>query len=221
MSLLEPINAYCERLGPEYWAEPVNAATNVAFLIAAGIMATRLRGSGLVMGWAMVGVLATIGIGSFLFHTHANRLSAILDVVPILCFILLYIFAATRDILGLSQRSALMAVVGFIPYSAALVPIFSLVPGLGSSAGYAPVPLLILIYAGLSPDRQTARGLAFGAGILILSLTFRTLDMPLCVQIPVGTHFLWHVLNGIMLGWMIEVYRRHMVRAVRAPERSG
>lgn len=221
MSLLEPINAYCERLGPEYWAEPVNAATNAAFLIAAGIMAMRLRGSGLAMGWAMVGVLATIGIGSFLFHTHANRLSAILDVVPILCFILLYIFAATRDILGLSQRSALMAVVGFIPYSAALVPIFSLVPGLGSSAGYAPVPLLILIYAGLSPDRQTARGLALGAGILLVSLTFRTLDMPLCVQIPVGTHFLWHILNGIMLGWMIEVYRRHMVRAVRAPERSG
>lgn len=221
MSLLEPINAYCERLGPEYWAEPVNAATNAAFLIAAVIMATRLRGSGLVMGWAMVGVLATIGIGSFLFHTHANRLSAILDVVPILCFILLYIFAATRDILGLSQRSALMAVVGFIPYSAALVPIFSLVPGLGSSAGYAPVPLLILIYAGLSPDRQTARGLALGAGILLVSLTFRTLDMPLCVQIPVGTHFLWHILNGIMLGWMIEVYRRHMVRAARAPERSG
>ena len=30
-----PIDAYCERLGPQFWAEPVNAATNGAFLIAA------------------------------------------------------------------------------------------------------------------------------------------------------------------------------------------
>jgi hypothetical protein len=26
----------------------------------------------------------------------------------------------------------------------------------------------------------------------------------------VGTHFWWHILNGIMLGWMIEVYRRYV-----------
>jgi hypothetical protein len=53
-----------------------------------------------------------------------------------------------------------------------------------------------------------------GAAILVTSLTFRTLDGPLCQIVPFGTHFLWHVLNGLMLGWMIEVYRRHML-AVR------
>jgi hypothetical protein len=26
-----------------------------------------------------------------------------------------------------------------------------------------------------------------------------------------GTHFLWHILNGVMLGWMIHVYIRHML----------
>jgi hypothetical protein len=31
-----------------------------------------------------------------------------------------------------------------------------------------------------------------------------------------GTHFLWHILNGLMLGWMIEVYRRHMLAVPRA-----
>jgi hypothetical protein len=24
-----------------------------------------------------------------------------------------------------------------------------------------------------------------------------------------GTHFLWHLLNALMLGWMIMVYVRH------------
>ena len=76
------------------------------------------------------------------------------------------------------------------------------------------MPLLILIYAALLRRRlpETARGLAIGAGLLIVSLTFRTLDQPLCDALPFGTHFLWHVLNAVMLGWMIEVWRRHRLR---------
>jgi len=215
MAWLTPIDAYCERLGPEFWAEPVNAVTNASFLIAAGIMAWRLRGQRLPLAWALVWVLAAIGVGSFLFHTFANRVTALMDVTPILGFILIYVFAATRDFLGARPWIAGLAVLGFFPYAAATVPLFGLIPGLGSSAGYAPVALLILIYAALLARRApaTARGLALGAGILVLSLTFRTLDAPLCAAFPTGTHFLWHILNGIMLGWMIEVYRRHHGRA--------
>lgn len=212
MDWFAPINAYCERTDPDYWSEPVNAVTNAAFLIAALVMAWRLRGHTLPLAWAMVAVLACIGVGSYLFHTHANSLTALLDVLPILGFILLYIFAATRDFLGARPWVAGVVTLGFIPYAALLVPVFSLIPGLGSSAGYMPVPLLILGYGVLLRRRfpETARGMAIGAGILLLSLFFRTIDLPVCERLPLGTHFLWHVLNGIMLGWMIEVYRRHM-----------
>jgi hypothetical protein len=47
--------------------------------------------------------------------------------------------------------------------------------------------------------------------LLCLSITIRSLDEILCDVIPIGTHFMWHVLNGIMLGWMIHVYIRHML----------
>jgi uncharacterized membrane protein (GlpM family) len=137
MGWFEPVSAYCERTGPEYWAEPVNALSNAAFLLAAAVMAARLRGARLPLGWAMVAVLALIGLGSFLFHTHANRLTGLMDVLPILAFILLYIFAATRDYLGARPLLALLAVAGFFPFAAALVPVFAMLPGLGSSAGYA------------------------------------------------------------------------------------
>ncbi|NUB46064.1 hypothetical protein GEU84_016825 [Fertoebacter nigrum] len=214
MAVFEQVDGYCERMGPAYWAEPVNAVTNLAFLLAALVMWPRVRG--LPLGRAMVVVLAAIGVGSYLFHTHANRLTGILDVTPILGFILLYVFAASRDMLGMKPWQAGVAVVAFIPYSAALVPLFGLIPGIGSSAGYAPVPLLILIYAALlrASAPATARGLALGAGVLMVSLTLRTLDGPWCDALPVGTHFLWHVLNGVMLGWMIEVYRRHRMPEV-------
>ncbi len=215
MDLTRQIDSYCERLDASYWAEPVNAVTNAAFLIAALVMALRLRGQRLPLAWALVATLTGIGIGSYLFHTYAQVWAAMADVIPILIFILLYIFAINRDVWGLRIWPALGLTVLFFPYAAALVPVFSLVPGLGSSAGYAPVPLLILIYAYLLRNRapDTARGLAIGAGILIVSITFRSLDPILCAAFPLGTHFLWHILNGLMLGWMIEVYRRHLLAA--------
>lgn len=212
MEWLAAVDGYCERLGPGYWAEPVNAVTNAAFLIAAAWMWRRVGADR--MARAMCVVLGVIGVGSYLFHTHANRLTGLMDVLPILAFILLYVFAASRDMLGLKGWQAGLCVAAFFPYAAATVPLWGLVPGLGGSAGYAPVPVLILFYAWLMRGQmETARGLAIGAGILVVSLTFRTLDEPLCAAVPLGTHFLWHILNGVMLGWMIEVYRRHRLAA--------
>ncbi|GGE17136.1 Ceramidase [Gemmobacter megaterium] len=209
---LAPVNSYCERTGPEYWSEPVNALTNLAFIVAAAIVWPRVAGR--PTGQAMAVTLAVIGVGSWLFHTHANRLTGLMDVLPILGFILLYVFAATRDYLGARPWVAGVVTVAFVPYAALTVPLFSMIPGLGSSAGYAPVPVLIAAYAWVLRRRapETARGLTLGAALLVVSLTFRTLDMPVCGVLPLGTHFLWHILNAVMLGWMIEVWRRHMAR---------
>ena len=211
MAWNDSVDAYCERTGPELWSEPLNAATNLAFVLVALWLWPRMRG--LPLGRAMCVALAVIGLGSGLFHTLATRWAGLADVLPILGFILLYVFAASRDFLGLRPWAAGVAVLGFFPYAAALVPLFRLVPGLGSSAGYAPVPLLILGYAALLRRRApaTARGLTLGAGLLVLSLAARTADGPLCPSLPFGTHFLWHLLNAAMLGTMIAVYRRHML----------
>lgn len=211
MDWTRQIDAYCERLGPGLWAEPVNALTNLAFVIAAAWAWRRLRGQEAPLARLMAGVLAAIGVGSALFHTFATPWAALADTVPIGLFILVYIYAANRDFWGLGRWPALGLTALFLPYAAVAAPLFS---WLGSSSAYAPVPLLIAAYAVLLARRapQTARGLGVGAGLLVLSITFRTLDMPLCGAVPLGTHFLWHILNAIMLGWMIETYRRHRAR---------
>lgn len=210
MDWFHAVDGYCERLDAAFWAEPVNAATNAAFLIAAAVMWG--RASGVRLARAMVVVLALIGTGSFLFHTFANALTSLMDVLPILGFILVYIFAASRDILGLGRWQAALATAAFLPYAALTVPLWGRIPGLGSSAGYMPVPVLILVYAWMARERApaTARGLAVGAGLLLVSIGLRTADGPVCGEFPLGTHFLWHVLNAVMLGWMIEVYLRHL-----------
>jgi hypothetical protein len=210
MDWLAPVDGYCERTGPEYWSEPVNALTNLAFLVAAGVMWPRVRG--LRTGQVLVIVLAMIGVGSWLFHTHANPLTGVMDVLPIVAFILIYVFAATRDFLGQRPLVAAGVALAFIPYAIVMTPLFRTLPFFGVSAFYWPVPVLIFGYAawlrGVAPG--TSRGLAIGAGVLCLSLTFRSADMGLCDAVPFGTHFMWHILNAVMLGWMIEVWRRHV-----------
>ena len=37
------------------------------------------------------------------------------------------------------------------------------------------------------------------AAVIAASLTLRSLDYAVCPMLPIGTHFLWHTLNGWML----------------------
>lgn len=217
MDWSEQIDGYCERVDFSFWAEPVNAVTNLAFLMAAFIMWRRIKGQGMPLAMALVVILAVIGVGSFLFHTFATQWASTADVLPILFYILLYVYVANYAFWNLKWLPALGVTLLFFPYAAATVPLFNALGFLGSSAGYAPVPVLIYGYAFLLRKRlsEVSRGLAIGATIMIASLTFRTIDGPLCGGFPLGTHFMWHILNGIMLGWMIEVYRRHVL-ATRA-----
>lgn len=204
------VDGYCERLEPGLWAEPWNALTNLAFLVAA--LWVWRRSEGVMPVRVLAAILFVIGIGSGLFHTFATRWAGVADVLPILGYILAYIYFANRYFWGWSPLWSGVGTAGFVPYAAATVPLFALVPGLGSSAGYAPVPLLIFAYAFLLRGRLpgVARGLAIGAAILCLSILFRSLDDPLCSAFPLGTHVFWHLLNAVMLGWMAEVLRRHL-----------
>ena len=217
--MFEQIDIYCERTDFSYWSEPVNAITNAAFLVAAFIMWRRTRGLGLIKANLLVAILTAIGIGSYLFHTHATGWAATADVVPIGLFILLYLYAGGQDFLGLSWWQAGLLTAAFLPYAAMIVPIMNLLPFFHISDFYWTVPILLAIFAPMVARTApaTARGMLIGAGILTLSITLRSVDMGICDQFPLGSHFLWHCLNGLMLGWMIEVYRRHMVGKAASP----
>tara|TARA_B100001121_G_scaffold257161_1_gene235287 strand:- start:1331 stop:2002 length:672 start_codon:yes stop_codon:yes gene_type:complete len=211
MDLSKPIDIYCERLDIGIWAEPINSVTNAAFILAAIFM--WLRCTNLVEGRILSFILFSIGCGSFLFHTFAQTWAAILDVTAILIFILTYIFVANRRFLAWSKIVSLIGVMLFFPYHLFLVSILSNIQFLGSSLQYIPVAILIFIYSGLlrKSEPNLSRGLFIGATILCLSIFSRAIDEPLCSIVPVGTHFVWHILNTIMLSWMIEILRRHML----------
>ena len=141
------IDAYCERIDPGFWSEPINALTNLAFLAAA--LWVWPRTNGLPLARALAAILFAIGIGSFLFHTFATPWAALMDVVPIGAFILLYLFAVHRDVIGLGLWPALGATALFIPFAAITVPLLGVLPFFGISAFYWTVPILLVIVVGI------------------------------------------------------------------------
>jgi len=210
MDWFEQVDGYCERTDFSYWSEPINAATNLAFIIAALVLWR--RSTGVPMAQVLSVILFATGLGSFLFHTHATLWASVADVVPIGIFILTYLFVVNRDMVPMGGWLAALATALFIPFAAVLLPVLNQIPFVAISNFYWTVPILLALYAVLLRRKPgIAQGFLIGAALLCLSITIRSLDEILCVVIPVGTHFVWHLLNGVMLGWMIHVYTRHML----------
>lgn len=227
---LTPICAYCERGDPGFWAEPVNALSNAAFLIAAGLAAWRLRRAGTADAPALLlsALVAVVGVGSFLFHTLAVRWSLLADVIPIALFIYAYFLLAMRRYFDLGIGAALGATVAFAAVNVGLEPVLDGLTGRSTDAltngsiGYAPAILALAgVAAGLlapqgcslGPARHEAgRALLAIAALFTVSLAFRTLDRAVCPVWPLGTHALWHLLNAGVLYGLIAVAARYRRR---------
>ena len=217
---LIPIDSYCERLGPGFWAEPLNALTNGAFIVAAPYALMLWRRTE-ARDWAalwLIAVTAIVGIGSFLFHTFANRWSLLADVIPIAVFIYSYFLLAMRRYLMLRLASAIVATALFALFNMSFDRLwFAILPGvtLNGSVGYIPAVLALLMVGivCMAVDvREPGRALLTAAGVFALSLTFRSVDGLICPSLPLGTHFIWHGLNAFVLGILMKAAIDHSSR---------
>ncbi|SON55913.1 Ceramidase [Hartmannibacter diazotrophicus] len=218
MDLWQPVDIYCERLGPGFWAEPLNALSNLSFVLA-GLLGLWLNARHARDGFVALlsaGVIV-VGIGSFLFHTFANRLTGLADVIPIWSFVVLYIVFALRRFFGQSwlRVARTMAIAIVVAFG-----VMAIVPGDGSgtlngSLQYLPAILgLVVFSAALSLARHAAaRYILAATAIFLVSLAFRTVDIAVCEDWPLGTHVFWHLLNGTMLGVLLVAAARHGVKA--------
>lgn len=217
MDWFAPIDAYCERLGPGLWAEPLNALSNAAFIIAAlwAARAAARRGVEPVI-WLLIALVFVIGLGSLAFHTFANQWSELADVLPITLFIYGYLAFALRRFLGLDWlRVGLGLGVLFLVTlaTAHIVP-----PGfMNGSGAYLPALIAsVLVSIDLLRKGHPAQlNVSLASTILFVSLIFRTADQILCSILPIGTHFVWHILNGLVLALYLEAAIRYGAREPR------
>jgi hypothetical protein len=204
------IDSYCERVAPGFWGEPLNSVSNLAFLVAA--VATWLlvrsaarevnRPAGSV--YALPVIIALIFLGSSAFHTTATRWGAAADTGFIAVFLLYYIALFAHLFWQLPWRRAWLAAPIFLVFTALVALLASLLsfsgPGMYLSALIGLFVLAAALYRSRRPELRPY-WLAFaGAGaVFAVSLTFRTIDDSVCGSLPIGTHFVWHLLNATTL----------------------
>lgn len=214
------LDSYCERAGdPGLWAEPLNAVTNLAFLVAAWLAYRDfqrserhicIRTADLLL---LVVTLAAIGIGSGLWHTHATQATMLADVLPITLFINLYLIAFLRRVVQLRWLGVL-GWWGLFLAATVLSEMFLPRDLLNGSVMYLPALLTLLLLGGWSRRHHVPETpLILGAiGLFAVSVIFRTIDLAVCDGLPFGTHFLWHVLNAAVLYTLLKalITRAHL-----------
>jgi len=205
--MFEPVDLYCERLGPGFWAEPVNAVTNVSFLVAAwfGWMKAKRLGVLSPEMWVLLALICAIGLGSASFHTVANGLTHLLDIVPILVFQLTYLWLYCREVIELRRWTTCTLI---LAYLAAALMGRQFAEILNGSLMYAPAIVVVFAmgaYHAVAHRKERFVVLA-GALVFLFSLLARTIDDAICPGFPLGTHFLWHLLNGLVLYMLMSAY---------------
>lgn len=219
-----------ERTTPGLWDEPVNAVSNSAFPLAAAyalpVAPERERRDSLELLPIASG--DCIGVGSLLLHTLASPAAELADAILIWSFVALYVTAVIwrtngQDVIRTIRIAAIAAV-------AACVAIWivgqSVTTGadpapmdLNGSLKYLPALIALAAFSGIALARQhPAPWLASGATPMsFLSLVFRTVDLQVRAATGgPGTHLLWHLLNGLMAGLLLQALVVHV-----APVRHG
>jgi len=194
------LDLYCERTAPGFWAEPVNALSNAGFVLAAWMVWRLVRraavpDAGVV---ACIGLSVAISLGSFLFHTLASTLTRWLDILPIFIFQLLYLGLYCRGVIKLSPALTGMLLLAFLLAALGAAQFADVLNG---SLIYAPA-LLVLSGLGWYHYRSQPAGrgrLLAAAGLFLVAMALRSIDITVCSQFEFGTHFLWHLLVALVI----------------------
>jgi Ceramidase len=203
------VDYYCERVAPGLWGEPVNALTNFAFLIASGslfwLLARQPRRVP-VSVWLLPAATAVVGLCSLAFHMFATGFTGLLDTLSISAFILIAAVVTVHQVWDVPWKWAWLVAPGYLAFALGLNAALATIGGERAVlGGYLPA-LVGLVGFGmairLTASAESSRFgtlLLWAAALFAVSLTLRTLDSPLCADLPVGTHFLWHCLNAVVM----------------------
>ncbi len=194
------IDLYCERTGPGLLNEPLNAFTNIVFFIAAYfVWQLAKKENAQIFGVnLLIIILISIGIGSSLFHTFATNWALWLDIISISIFQIIFLWLYSLKVIKLNYLDSVLLMLVFF----ALSFVAGMFPNmLNGSMTYSP-GFVLLFGLGLFhyiSNKNEKYIMLMASVVFLISLTFRSIDNAVCDCISIGTHFLWHSLNGVLL----------------------
>jgi len=208
----EFIDEYCERIAPGFLGEPLNAISNLGFIVVAILLAKQYSAAKnqttLPVQWDVaILILLTflVGIGSGLWHLLAVSWTLSADIIPILLFINLYILSCFARVLQCSWKQTLLWFVIYHVFNTSLRHIFP-TDFLNGSIFYLPTLIFLLGIAYIVWKRKLQEKVFYliAAILFTVSLAFRTIDESVCSVIPYGTHFVWHLINAVMMYYLMQ-----------------
>lgn len=193
------IDHYCERTATGLLAEPWNLISNLAFLLVAWLV-FRSRPQGLAQANLFAALLVMIALGSATFHSLANKFGEIADSLAILVFVSVYLAVCLHRFYSRNYRNIILALVVFVLTNLLIIAQAPL-NWLNGSLFYLPSWFALLLLALFAPLPSLRRQLLLGLTIFSVSLTLRGIDMAICDRVPIGSHYLWHIINaGLLYG---------------------
>ncbi len=199
---------YCERgLNSAFWAEPVNALSNFAFIFAAIIAYSKFcRGNN--SNWelkTLVILTAIVGIGSFIFHTIATKTAILADIIPIVIFIHFSVYAIFHQALRLKSWQAALCAISFLGFNVAILQIFGRTLFNGSIQYLPTLAFLIIVSAAISLKKLPGeRQFELSSFVFSVSIFCRSFDQAFCHTFPLGLHFMWHILNAVTMYYVMK-----------------
>lgn len=175
--------------------EPANAISS-GIIVVFGLFALASvvrRAPNAMSFYVLCALLITNGFGSILWHGLRTRWALTLDVLPALVFVVVAIVLWARYIAP--WREGVLVTAGAV--ALALIVRFADLPVRGGWTMLAPFIVTIaiwLIARSYAASKQAALTGALALTSALAALTFRSIDGNMCDTLPMGTHFLWHVL---------------------------
>ena len=200
--LLAPIDLYCERTDSSLWAEPFNLFSNAAFLLVAWrlyYLAGKVEKEPARKALVYLSIIAVmVATGSALFHSLPNPMTQLADALPIAVFVALcvYFYIKERADRQIPIQKSLTFCILFL----------LLGPVAGKLLGLAPYLSKGEFYLGLMPalvslvvfEENKAKKLRILVATILFTFAFtaRTLDVYICGNFPLGSHFVWHLCSA-------------------------
>lgn len=197
------LDHYCERIDVGLWGEPFNAISNIGFFIAFFLLFQKNTHTEKRPPFdirVLIHLILLIGLGSTFWHIQTTPVSLWADRIPILLFINIYIISCLYRILNCSMRNIIYIFVLYHVVGTIIMLIFP-IEALNRSIFYLPTWLFLATVTASIYIKNGKSDNLFLLTLFLFSIAiiFRSIDMLACESVPMGTHFLWHLLISISL----------------------
>lgn len=219
---LQHFYGVCERTSMDnIFAEPLNVLSSFLFFITAFVIFRECKQNKEISSkwiidiYVLTGLIFFIGIGSSVFHMVPNYYTELMDIIFIIAFINLFFLSVLKRIAYLKWFQVVVAFLAFLGTTNFIVSKFP--HALNDSIGYLSSMLALCFVAVYLKIRRrpSAKYYAYAALIGVISLTFRVIDNKVCNHLSIGTHFLWHSLNALLIYIIMKMLIRSVNRRAR------